>query len=139
MPRLETFHLNQGGLYCSIASFLSSSVLKVNTKVTRLVYPSNSCNSLTSFSVVSYPYLEKIEVGDDSFMRVSKVVVENDDSLKEIVIGANSFTNHKYSHGEDSSRTFTLKNCPRLTALSMGRFSLSDFGSFSISSREVRV
>ena len=76
-------------------------------------------------------------MGDDSFMRVTKVVIENDDSLEEIVMGMNSFTNHKYSYGEDTSRSFTLRNCPQLASLSLGRFSFSDYSSFSIASKGV--
>ena len=83
---------------------------------------------------MNYPYLEKIEIGDDSFIHVKTVVIKNDNALQSISIGSNSFTNHKYSYGDDSSRSFTLTDCPRLGSFLIGRFSFSDYSGFSISS-----
>ena len=129
--------MNEGGLYCVVGEKLGSTrIVKVNTELTRLIYPSNTCNSpsLTSFIIEKYPYLESIEVGDDCFMYVKGVKIADDVSLKSLIIGNNSFTNHKYSHGEDSSRSFSLSNCPQLKSIEMGLFSFSDFSGFSVSS-----
>ena len=129
--------MNEGGLYCVVGEKLGSTgIVKVNTELTRLIYPSNTCNSpsLTSFSIQNYPYLESIEVGDDCFMHVQTVLIKNDNSLNSLKIGNNSFTNHKYYHGEDSSRSFSLSNCPQLKSIEMGLFSFSDFSGFSVSS-----
>ena len=128
--------MNEGGLYCVVMSLVSEKLIKINTRLTRLIFPSNTCNSpsITSFSIEKYPYLESIEVGDDCFMHVKTVLIKNDNSLKSLKIGNNSFTSHKYSHGEDSSRSFSLSYCPQLKSIEMGLFSFSDFSGFSVSS-----
>ena len=128
--------MNEGGLFCVVRSLVSEKLIEVNTRLTRLVYPSNTCNSpsLTSFIIEKYPYLESIEVGDDCFMYVKGVKIADDVSLKSLIIGNNSFTNHKYYHGEDSSRSFSLSNCPQLKSIEIGLFSFSDFSRFSVSS-----
>ena len=47
--------------------------------------------------------------------------------LESVVIGMNSFTQHKNSYGNDPNRHFYLKNCPKLKSLKMGRYSFSDY------------
>lgn len=136
VPELTEIQLNEGGLYCLLATVVSTSILKVNIKTTKLVYPSNSCMSpsTTSFKIEDYPYLETVTIGDDCFPHVKTVVINNNNALTSISIGANSFTNHRDSYGEDSSRTFSLTNCLKLVSFSIGRFSFSDYRQFKISS-----
>lgn len=136
VPKLKEIQLNEGGLYCSLASTVSTSILKVNTRITKLVYPSNSCTnpSITTLKLENYPYLETVTIGDDCFPYVQTVVMNNNNALTSISIGSNSFTNHKFSFGENSSRTFALTSCLKLVSFTIGRFSFSDFGRFTISS-----
>ena len=49
-----------------------------------------------------------------------------------VVIGENSFTQHKNYYGSDPNRHFHLKNCPKLKSLKMGRYSFSDYSVIEI-------
>ena len=128
--------MNEGGLYCVVREKLGSTgIVKVNTELTRLVYPSNTCNSpsVTSFSIQNYPYLESIEVGDDCFLYVKTVTISDNTLLKTVTIGSNSFTNQKRGYSQTSDRIFTLKNCPQLTEFSVNRYSFSDYSTINLS------
>ena len=52
--------------------------------------------------------------------------------LGSVEIGMNSFTKKKSSYGNDQSRHFYLKNCPKLKSLKMGRYSFSDYSVIEI-------
>ena len=49
------------------------------------------------------------------------------DKLERVMIGKNSFTKKKNHYGIDSDRHFSLKNCPKVKELKMGRYSFSDY------------
>ena len=48
--------------------------------------------------------------------------------LKTIKIGSNSFTQKKYSAGDDKSKSFHILNCESLESIGIGEYSFSDFG-----------
>ena len=134
--------MNQGGLYCFNAfSYLSSSIIKINTEVSRLIYPSNSCNNpqFKTLTLENYPYLKELVIGDECFGYVNTVRIKDDVLLESITIGKNSFTLNKNSYGENTGRSFTLTNCHNLHSVTIGRFSFSDYSLFSVESmREMR-
>ena len=128
--------MNQGGLYCADYSYFSSlSFVKLNTKVSRLIYPSNSCTNLhiKTLTVENYPYLKELVIGDECFGYVNTVKIKDDVSLESIMIGKNSFTLYKNSYGENTGRSFTLTNCHNLHSVTIGRFSFSDYNSCNLS------
>ena len=131
--------MNPGSLYCfSAFSSLSSSILKMNTQVYKLVYSSNSCNSqrITTFTLENYPYLKELVIVDECFGYVNTVRIKDAVSLESISIGMNSFTVYKNSYGQNTGRSFTLSNCPNFHSFSIGRFSFSDYSYFTISSMD---
>ena len=128
--------MNQGGLYCADYSYFSSfSFVKLNTKVSRLIYPSNSCNNpqIKTLTLENYPYLKELVIGDECFGYVNTVKIKDDVSLESIMIGKNSFTLNKNSYGENTGRSFTLTNCHNLHSVTIGRFSFSDYNSCNLS------
>ena len=71
--------------------------------------------------------LKSLTLGDHCFSYVNEVKVIGLSELESVEIGMNSFTKHKYSHGNDPNRHFYLKNCPKLKSLKIGGYSFSDF------------
>ena len=71
--------------------------------------------------------LKSLSVGDHCFSYVNEVKVIGLSELESVEIGMNSFTQHKNSSGNDSTRHFYLKNCPSLRELRIGRYSFSDY------------
>ena len=97
--------------------------------ITELIVPSNSLNdvSLTVLDLTRFKRLKKIVIGDECFIHVEEVKMIGLSELRSVVIGMNSFTQHKNDYGYDPNRHFYLKNCPKLKSLKMGRFSFSDY------------
>lgn len=110
--------------------------VQVSSDVTSITIPSNSFNdaNTTSYTVKGLDTLQSIVIGDDCFQNVITVVFEDLPSLTSISIGSNSFTKHKGSFGYDSSRKFSILNCPSLLSFYVDRFSFSDFSSFNLTS-----
>ena len=71
--------------------------------------------------------LKSLSVGDHCFTYVNEVKVIGLSELESVEIGMNSFTQHKNSSDNDSTRHFYLKNCPSLRELRIGRYSFSDY------------
>ena len=80
------------------------------------------------FSVV-----ESIEIGDDCFGPVKIFKIDGLNRLKTIKIGKNSFTQKKYSDGDDKSKSFHILNCESLESIEIGEWSFSDYaGDFEL-------
>ena len=71
--------------------------------------------------------LKSLTLGDHCFSYVKEVKVVGLSELESVEIGMNSFTQHKNSSDNDSTRHFYLKNCPSLRELRIGRYSFSDY------------
>ena len=97
--------------------------------VTEITIPSNSLNdaSLTVLDLSRFRRLKKLVIGDECFMYVNETRLTGLYYLESMVIGMNSFTQHKNDCGNDPNRHFYLKNCPKLKSLKMGRYSFSDY------------
>ena len=106
----------------------------LNTKVSEITIPSNSLNdaSLTVLDLSRFRRLKKLVIGDECFMYVNETRLTGLYYLESVVIGKNSFTQHKNSFGQDSNRHSYLKDCPKLKSLKMGSYSFSDYGVLEI-------
>ena len=71
-------------------------------------------------------------IGNECFMYVNEVKMIGLKQLESVVIGMNSFTQHKNDHGNDPNRHFYLKNCPKLKSLKIGIVSFSDYSVIEI-------
>ena len=101
----------------------------LNTTVTEITVPSNSLNdaSLTVLDLNRFRRLKKLVIGDECFMNVKETRLTGLYYLESVVIGKNSFTQHKNSAGNDPNRHFYLKDCPKLKSLKVGCYSFSDY------------
>ena len=101
--------------------------LKNCASVVELNVGSGSMRLFKRFEVAGVPSLETIRVGDECFANVNEVDLEGLSGLKRVVVGMNSFTLKKNGYGNDPTRDFSLRNCPALTTLNVGRYSFSDY------------
>ena len=90
---------------------------------------SNSCNeaSVPALNASRLSRLKELRIGDECFMNVNELIVIGLSELKSVVIGNNSFTQKKNDYGNNLSRHFYLKNCPKLKSLKTGVYSFSDY------------
>ena len=86
----------------------------------------------TELDLSRFHMLKRLVIGDHCFSYVEKVKLIGLGELESVVIGKNSFTQHKNDYGNDSSHHFYLKDCPSLRVLKMGRYSFSDFSVIEI-------
>ena len=82
---------------------------------------------MTVLDLSKYPKLKSVTIGDESFMYVNEVIITGLNELESVVIGENSFTMMKDSFGNNSTRSFHLKNCPVLKELKIGNYTFSDY------------
>ena len=82
---------------------------------------------MTVLDLSKYPKLKSVTIGDNCFMYTNEVIITGLNELESVVIGENSFTMMKDSFGNNSTRSFHLKNCPKLKSLKIGDYSFSDY------------
>ncbi|KAM7455228.1 hypothetical protein BLSTO_04018 [Blastocystis sp. subtype 1] len=85
----------------------------------------DGCNdeSFTVLNLTRFVNLKVFEVSDYSFYYVNEVHLIGLSKLERVVIGMNSFTKHRNTWSNDSTRHFYLKNC---------RYSFSDYSLIEI-------
>ena len=105
-------------------------ILSFDQTITSIVIPNGSCNErdYTVFDFSRFTRVESIEIGNVGFSNVKTFQIDGLNRLKTIKIGKNSFTQHKNSDGNDSSKSFHIMNCISLEAIQIGEGSFSDFG-----------
>ena len=102
----------------------------VDKRIVESIEVSDKCcneEGLRELDLSGFVNLMELKVGSECFMYVDEVKLIGMSELESVVIGMNSFTQHKNDHGDDSNRHFYLKNCPKLKSLKMGRYSFSDY------------
>ena len=80
---------------------------------------------LTGLDLTRFCRLKSLLVGDYCFSSVNEVKLIGMNELESVVIGSNCFTQKR--EGDNPSRHFYLKDCPKLKSLEMGRYSFSDY------------
>ena len=101
----------------------------VDKRVGMIEVSDGCCNEegLTELDLRGFVNLRELKVGNECFENVKEVKMIGLSELESVVIGENSFTQHKNSSGNDSTRHFYLKNCPKLKSVKMGHCSFSDY------------
>ena len=101
---------------------------RLSPAITRIIVLKSSCNyGFDALDLSRFDGLKEVKVGDECFKNVTTVNITGLSQLESVEIGVNSFTQHKNGWGNDPSRHFYLKNCPKLKSLKMGRYSFSDY------------
>ena len=92
-----------------------------------LIVDSNACNdpSITHLDVSSKG-LRVFKVGENSFAYVGEVNLVELEKLERVEIGVNCFSK------ENNSGHFSLKNCPHVKELKMGRYSFLGYSTCEI-------
>ena len=106
-----------------------SDLASIESGVTHITV-SNNCgneNTATSLYFTRFTQLKALVIGDDCFMNVDQLNLIGLSKLRSVVIGENSFTQHKNDAGNDPNRHFYLKNCPSLREMRIGCYSFSDY------------
>lgn len=103
--------------------------LSLDWRVTEVTIPSNTMNdqSITTLDFSRFRRLRRITIGDECFMYVQEVRIQERTALKCIHIGVNSFTKFKNQMNNDPNRHFYLRDCHSLRELIIGSKSFSDY------------
>ena len=102
----------------------------IDNSITSIIVRNGSNNDI-NYKVFDYSGLNRIgsiEIGNECFGSVQTFQIDRLNGLKTIKIGKNSFTQKKYSDGDDSSKSFHILNCESLESIQIGEYSFSDFG-----------
>ena len=102
----------------------------VDKRIVESIEVSDKCcneEGLRELDLSGFVNLMELKVGSECFMYVDEVKLIGMSELESVVIGMNSFTQHKNDYGNDPNRHFYVKNCPKLKSLRIGRFSFSDY------------
>ena len=103
--------------------------LSLDWRVTEITIPSNTMNdqSITTLDFSRFRRLRRITIGDECFMYVQEVRIQERTALKCIHIGVNSFTKFKNQMNNDPNRHFYLRDCHSLRELIIGSKSFSEY------------
>ena len=93
-----------------------------------LIVDSNACNdpSITHLDLSSFKCLRVFKMGDCSFAYVEELNLVELEKLERVVIGVNCYSK------ENSLGHFSLKNCPQVKELKMGRYSFRGYSTCEI-------
>ena len=106
-----------------------SDLASIESGVTHITVSDNCGNENTAASLyfTRFAQLKELVIGDNCFMNVDQLNLIGLSKLRSVVIGENSFTQHKNDAGNDPNRHFYLKNCPSLREMRIGCYSFSDY------------
>ena len=104
----------------------------MDRRVEVLIVNSNACNdpSITHLDLSSFKGLRVFKVGDNSFAYVEELNLVELEKLERVVIGVNCFSK------ENNSGHFSLKNCPQVKELKMGRYSFRGYSTCEIENND---
>lgn len=104
----------------------------VSERVNILMVANNTCMELESFVWTDvYTQLKQLVVGNNCCPRVRSFELRNLPMLEVVRIGENSFTESPNGEG-DEGKTFSITNCRSLNTVTIGCFSFSDYGEFTL-------
>ena len=111
-------------------------IVAFDSSVTSITIPNESCNDrkYTIFDFSRFRLVESIEIGDECFESIQTFRIDGLNRLKTIIIGSNSFTQHKNKGGKTNlDKSFHILNCELLESIQIGEYSFSDFaGDFEL-------
>ena len=108
-------------------TYSCDSIELIDSNATSIYLLDRTCNQVdymtSNFS--RFNLLERLSIGNDSFVYVNKFIIDGLNELKSLVIGMNSF---RKNNGNDESRSFHVLNCIELKSIEIGQYSFSDYG-----------
>lgn len=111
----------------SAIPFISNDIEQMDSSVSSIKIPNNSCNDDHSSTLVfsRFPSLELLEMGDECYKLTKSFCIDGIKKLSCLKIGSNSFTMNTEKRRCRSS-SFQIKNCESLKTIEIGIFSFSD-------------
>ena len=106
----------------------------LDSSVEMIIIDNNACSnqSFTVLNLTRFVDLKVFEVGDYSFSYVTEVILIGLSKLESVLIGRNSFTQHKNGYIDDPNGNFYLKDCDSLKDVNIGYKSFMDYFLFEI-------
>lgn len=102
---------------------------RINHKVKTVTFNSDCCNE-EEFEVMEFtdfPQLTTIKVGDYSLGKVRSLLISALPNLDSISVGVSSFASQRKTVVKIENRWFSLKDCPKLSSVSIDSYSFSDY------------
>ena len=109
---------------------------RINHKVKTVSFNSECCNE-DGFEIMEFtdfPQLTTIKVGDYSLGKVRSLDISGLPNLNSISIGASSFASERRKVVKLENRWFSLRDCPKLSSVSIDSYSFSDYKFLQIQS-----
>ena len=97
-------------------------------KLSILSIGDTSFGNSTILQLSNLPQLQSLNISNHCFEPLLTFTLNGLTSLTSLSIGSNSFTEKKYSYGNDSNKSFHILNCNKLESISIGKYSFSDYG-----------
>ena len=103
----------------------------IDPTVTHITVKNNCGNENTASELyfARFSQLKELVIGDNCYKYVDQLNLVAFPLLRKVVIGMNSFTKQKSGYARNPNRHFTMKNCPKVKELRVGRYSFSDYAS----------
>ena len=100
--------------------------------IEEIIVPDYTCNGTDDrLDVQKYKKLRKLIVGDHSYVNLKVVNLTGMQNLEMVEIGESSFMRDEFLH-DWLERAFYLVDCPKVTELTIGEWSLRDYSHFII-------
>ena len=117
-------------------SLRENTPLPIHTRLEKLVLADKTGNDLhNTVCITCFNKLTELSIGSSCFRNATGFECRHLPELKSIVIGEKSFTAWtKWTRPPSEPRRahFVVEDCPWLSALSIARYSFSDFASFTV-------
>lgn len=105
-------------------------IQSLSSTVCKLIVKDSKCTiGIDTLKIWYKPFLKEIEIGNDCFKEVTKVIIKGNNRLGSIVIGNNCFTS-------SSKGSLFIAENPLVMTISIGKKSFEKFGSFNLHSKE---
>ena len=100
--------------------------------IEEIIVPDYTCNGTDDrLDVQKYKKLRNLIVGDHSYVNLKVVNLTGMQNLEMMEIGESSFMRDEFLH-DWLERAFYLVDCPKVTELKIGYYSLRDYSHFII-------
>lgn len=114
-----------------------SDLESLNTAVSVLIVPDNTCNKkISTLEICSMPVLKIIQIGENCFKGVTKVKIKKNQELESFLVGNKSFTRYEDEIEECKSYSLTISHNPMLSKIVIGQLAFAEYYKFVLEGKE---
>lgn len=108
----------------------------ISSTVVDFTVADRCCNesNITNLNLQVLTEVKRIVVGDECFMNLLGFELKGMRKLECFVVRKNSFTMSRNNKGERKDCSLTIEDCPRLSEITIGAYSFSDYCSIKLTS-----